>query len=565
MLRNPTIGQRLSFLVIVLLAIAAFLGGYGMYTQSKILADFSSTYNDRVVPLQQLKLVADGYAVSIVDAAHKVRAGALNRDGFLANLDQARTQIRQQWQAYRATELTANELQLAQQAERSMQAADHTVDRLRELVVAGDNAALQTFNDVQLYPRLDPVSGRISALIDLQLKVAAQEYAAAEADAAFCARVSLALMLLGMVLGAALGYTIIRRLLSQLGGEPNDVVALAGRIANGDLSLQLPVRSGDRHSIVASMALMQQALIALVRNLDGIVARLTVNASELAAASEQVAVSAEEQTRSAASMSAAVEQLSVSIASVSDNARDVATDAQASGSLAQQGQGIIERTVHTIHQVAQQARDASAQADLLGNKSQQIANVVQVIRDVAEQTNLLALNAAIEAARAGEQGRGFAVVADEVRKLSERTAQSTAEISSIIGEMLDNSQRVVAGIHGTVGQMEDGLQQSQQAQGAVAGIGDNVGRINHAIAEISVALVQQQAAGSGIAGNVEQVAQMSEETCSAAAQTAASAGQLEQMAHELKAAIDFFSLPATAAPARDTAFAMPLASRLQPA
>ena len=43
------------------------------------------------------------------------------------------------------------------------------------------------------------------------------------------------------------------------------------------------------------------------------------------------------------------------------------------------------------------------------------------------------------------------------------------------------------------------------------------------------------------------------------------AEQMEQMAHELKAAIDFFSLPAASAPARDTAFAMPLASRLQPA
>jgi len=90
MLPTLTIGQRLTVLVIVLLAIAMTLGGYGMHTQSAILKDFSSTYHDRVVPLQQLKKVSDGYAVSIVDAAHKVHSGAMEKSAFLKELDSAR-------------------------------------------------------------------------------------------------------------------------------------------------------------------------------------------------------------------------------------------------------------------------------------------------------------------------------------------------------------------------------------------------------------------------------------------------------------------------------------------
>ncbi|XLM22283.1 methyl-accepting chemotaxis protein, partial [Chromobacterium piscinae] len=231
------------------------------------------------------------------------------------------------------------------------------------------------------------------------------------------------------------------------------------------------------HSIVASMALMQSALIQLVRNMQDITLRLTNSATELAAASEQVASSAEEQTRAASSMSASVEQLSVSISSVSDNTSDVAKDSVSSGELARKGESIINETLQTIGPVAEQARSAQQQADLLGSRSQEIASVIQVIRDVAEQTNLLALNAAIEAARAGEQGRGFAVVADEVRKLSERTSHSTTEISGSIRDMLDCSQHVVDNIHHTVERMETGLGQAERAREAVSGITGNAERV----------------------------------------------------------------------------------------
>ena len=169
--------------------------------------------------------------------------------------------------------------------------------------------------------------------------------------------------------------------------------------------------------------------------------------------------------------------------------------------------------------------------------------MIQVIRDVADQTNLLALNAAIEAARAGEQGRGFAVVADEVRKLSERTAQSTAEISGSIREMLDSSAHVVQNIHHTVDHMEVGLQQASDARSAITGINDKVARVKQSLSAISVSLHEQQAAGTGIAANVEKVAQMSEETSAAASQTADSACQMEQMSNELQASINYFTLP----------------------
>ncbi|MCD0492943.1 methyl-accepting chemotaxis protein [Chromobacterium violaceum] len=560
MFNTLTIAQRLAVMVCALLAIPVLVGWYGLHTQEGILGDFATTYNDRVVCLKQLKIVGDGYAVGIVDNAQKLRNQSQTVAGFLANLQKAQLDVRQQWGDYRATYLTPEEKRLADQAEAAMANANRSVDKLRQIVQSGDAAALQHYVDREMYPALDPVSQRISALVDLQLRVAAEEFAQSQQRAAFSHAANIALIAVGVVLGFLLAWVIVRGLLSELGGEPRDVVALAERIAEGDLDQKLAVKPDDHHSIVASMARMQSALIQLVRNMQDITLRLSNSATELAAASEQVATSAEEQTRAASSMSASVEQLSVSICSVNDTAADVAKDSVSSGELAHQGETIIDETLQTIGRVAEQARSSQQQADLMGSRSQEIANVIQVIRDVAEQTNLLALNAAIEAARAGEQGRGFAVVADEVRKLSERTAQSTTEISGSIRDMLDCSQHVVDNIHHTVDQMETGLAQAGRAREAVSGISGNVDRVKASLATISISLNEQQQAGTSIAANVEQVAQMSEETSAAATQTAEAASQVEQMAGALQSAISRFRLPAGGQPQSSDRTAQPLAA-----
>ncbi|MCJ8510263.1 MCP four helix bundle domain-containing protein [Rhizobium lemnae] len=54
-----------------LLAVEAF---YALKQQSDVA---QSIVNDRVVPMEQLKKIADAYAVSIVDTVHKARAGSL--------------------------------------------------------------------------------------------------------------------------------------------------------------------------------------------------------------------------------------------------------------------------------------------------------------------------------------------------------------------------------------------------------------------------------------------------------------------------------------------------------
>jgi methyl-accepting chemotaxis protein len=192
--------------------------------------------------------------------------------------------------------------------------------------------------------------------------------------------------------------------------------------------------------------------------------------------------------------------------------------------------------------IAQSVGEASKVIEVLGENSKEISNVVQVIREVADQTNLLALNAAIEAARAGEQGRGFAVVADEVRKLAERTAQSTGDISTMIGKIQVSANEAVEQMQKVVEQVESGQQLAQEAGKRILSIRDETGKVSDAMTEISNALKEQGEASNDIAKHVESIAQITDENNAAAEETSSNAQRLDELAKNVQDTIGQFKV-----------------------
>ena len=93
MIKNLKIRTKLIVLSFVSLAIALFLGITSIFKLENTNEGLKRVYHDRVLPLVQLKNIAEAYAVNIVDTAVKLRNDKISFEKCVSNINEAKTII----------------------------------------------------------------------------------------------------------------------------------------------------------------------------------------------------------------------------------------------------------------------------------------------------------------------------------------------------------------------------------------------------------------------------------------------------------------------------------------
>ena len=185
--------------------------------------------------------------------------------------------------------------------------------------------------------------------------------------------------------------------------------------------------------------------------------------------------------------------------------------------------------------VQRSSHEAGAAIADLAVRSSEIESIVETIAALSAQTNLLALNAAIEAARAGEQGRGFAVVAEEVRKLAEGSQSAAGSIADLIGQIQQETARVVDVVESGATRTEVGARTVAQARDAFADIESAVVDVTSRVEDIADA-VERISAGTGrIQNDVGEVAAVAEQSSASAEEVTATTQETSASTEEIAA------------------------------
>jgi len=265
---------------------------------------------------------------------------------------------------------------------------------------------------------------------------------------------------------------------------------------------------------------------------------------EIANAIGEVAAGAEKQVHTVEGARRLTDEMASATRSSAESAAETARAAEAAREVATTGAASVAQATQAMAQVRAASTEATEAIRDLGSKSEQIGGIVSTITTIAEQTNLLALNAAIEAARAGEQGRGFAVVAEEVRKLAEESSQAAASISTLIGEIQNETKRAVEVVELGGQRTDEGAATVEQAREAFDVINEHVQEMSGRVSQIAAAAQQLSATSSQVGEEVASVAAVAEQTSAATQQVSASTEQTSASTEQIAASAQ--TLAATA-------------------
>jgi methyl-accepting chemotaxis protein len=326
--------------------------------------------------------------------------------------------------------------------------------------------------------------GAIDEHFDFNMKLGDAGSATAVATKSAAMVSSLIIALITLCIVSVIGFFIARSILKQLGGEPAYASEVIGRVAMGDLSVDINVKTGDDQSMLAAVKNMVDKLSTIIWEVRGSADALASASEEVNSTAQTLAQGASEQAASVEETSASMEEMAASIAQNNDNASVTDGMAQKSARDAVNGGEAVSATVEAM---------------------QKIAERISVIDDIAYQTNLLALNAAIEAGRAGEHGRGFAVVASEVRKLAERSQVAAQEIGALATASVKRAELAGNLLQEMVPSIRKTADLVQEIAAASTEQTTGVTQINTAIGQVSQTMQHNAAASEELSATAEEM------------------------------------------------------------
>jgi methyl-accepting chemotaxis protein len=512
MIKNISIGQRLALGFGVVICLLLLLAGLS-YLRISSLNQEVATMVDARYPKT---VAANGIKADVNDATRSMLNVLIMTDP---------TQIAKEL----ATIESANAAATKALAELSKSTTDaegqkilKEIEVIRKRFIPGQKTFVGLINEdkkddamVKFMFSLRPQQGKYFEQLDKFVAFQNAEMVKAGKDAAaVTARTQLFIKLLTTV-AAGISLLVAYLATRSITGPLKEAVSVAQRVANGDLTSEIEVTSGDETGqMMQALKDMNASLIKIVAEVRSGTDSIAEASSEIASGNLDLSSRTEQQADSLGQTSRSMRELTDTVQQNADNARQANQLAAKASEVAVRGGSVVSHVIDTMGSITA--------------SSKKIVDIIGVIDGIAFQTNILALNAAVEAARAGEQGRGFAVVAAEVRNLAQRSAGAAKEIKALIGDSVDK--------------VREGSTLVEQAGVTMEEVVASVRRVTDIMGEITSASQEQSAGIAQVNTSILEMDETTQQNAALVEQAAAAAASMQDQAANLARVVSVFKL-----------------------
>jgi methyl-accepting chemotaxis protein len=308
------------------------------------------------------------------------------------------------------------------------------------------------------------------------------------------------------------------------------------RLVTLDLEEQALAERGQRRRLEEASQEIEGRVVAQQeqqRRLHQILRQVSDAATRLGSATSEILASTTQQVSSASEQSAAISQTTTTVDEVRNiaeqtvlRAQEVAEAAQRSIDVSRTGLAAVQGNVDSIVEIQARVESIAENIMTLTGHTERIGQIIAAVNDIASQSNMLALNASVEAARAGEQGKGFSVVAEEVRSLAEQSKQATTQVTLILADILEATQKTGLAT-------EEGAARVDRGVASATRMGESIHQLSQIITESTQAAAQMVAGGQQQTSGIEQIALAMQNINQATLQSLGSTRQTEKAARDL--------------------------------
>lgn len=435
------ISIRSKLILLVAISVVAPLAVVVSLTMSlaEMERSIATIYNDRVVPLKQLRQFSNGFAVQVVDAANKAAVGIISGEEGARRVEQGLSASKAEWAKYTATYLTDDEKKIVADLTPLYEKALVLGQDITATLSGGDTALLTVLISSRLYTEIDPLTEGVDQLVNIQLAVAEKEFIKAEERYAEQKVMAAVLMSATLIIVVVLAGMIIRSIAIPV----VHLKTAAERVASNDLSVRLEYDGNDElGSLSKSFAVM----------VDNIRRGIEALSAEKAGVERKVEIAVRESEEQKRYLQNSVETMLGSMTKFADGVMTVELRGERDDDVARLFTGYSEAVMHirnalqevkhsvdttsaaTIQisaaadELARAAHDQSVQANDIAAAIEEMSSTVQENARNASRTSQAA-NSAGEVALSG--GNDVRTLTAKVRDLAESMNHSAAMITKL--------------------------------------------------------------------------------------------------------------------------------------